>query len=189
MGTTPVQGAARQGRGAQIRGGRALLGAGAGGGKGIAMPRHGEGPGRLAPGPRPPGRSSVEAVASVMGPAVMMTPVPMVMMAPMPVVVAMVPPAPVMAMTPAIMVATVAPAMMMAVLHLHYLRRRRRPRTGREGRRLGGPRREETARHQGGHRQQPLAGRHRVAHRPHVRLRFVSPHPRAAMEGRVAPEC
>lgn len=125
-----------------------------------------------------------------MMPAVMMAPVPVVMVVTPAVVAAVVPPAAMVVMVvtaPAAVVMAVAPAVMMAVLDLHHLRGRRRCGTGRERGRLGGTSREETAGHQGGRRPKPLAGRQGIAQRQHGRLRFVPPHPRAALETRVAP--
>lgn len=122
----------------------------------------------------------------VMAPPAVVTPVPVgAMVAPAAVMVMMVSPAvvaPVMVMMAASAV-VVAPAVVMAVLDLD------RPALGhaggprREGSRLSGTAREEAACHHGRRRQHPPAGPHRVAHRQHRRLRFVSPHRGAAVEG------
>ncbi|SFU81597.1 hypothetical protein SAMN02799631_02431 [Methylobacterium sp. 174MFSha1.1] len=134
-----------------------------------------KGPGTMRPGRA---RPSVVAVAPVMVPAVMVAPVPvMVVVAPVTVVAPVMAPAAVvvMAVAPSAVMAA-APAVMVAPLRLHHLGGGRRRGAWREGRRLGAACREETARHQSGRRQKPCAGRHRVSHRQHPRLRIVSPH-------------
>lgn len=112
-----------------------------------------------------------------MTPAVVVSPMPVVVVTPMTVVAPVMTPAPVMVVVPApaaVVMMAVSPAV--AVLRLHQAGLGRGRGAGCEGRRLGCAAREETARHQGGRREEPLAGRHGIARRQHVRLRFVSPH-------------
>ncbi|KMO27563.1 hypothetical protein VP06_30235 [Methylobacterium aquaticum] len=136
---------------------------------------------------------SVVAVAPVvMAPAVVVAPVPvravvapaavMVMRVVMPPAVVVRVPVRVVMVAPTAVMA--APTVVVAILHLDRPGRGCAGGTRCEGGRLHAAARDEAACHQGRHRQHPPAGPHRVEHRQHVRLRFVSPHLRAAVEGK-----
>ncbi|SEP48969.1 hypothetical protein SAMN04487843_12878 [Methylobacterium sp. ap11] len=123
----------------------------------------------------------------VMAPPAVVTPVPMgAMVAPAAVMAMVVVPPAVVAPVMVVMAApavVVAPAVVMAVLDLDRPALGRAGGARREGGRLSGTAREKATCHQGRRRQHPPAGPHRVAHRQHRRLRFVSPHRGAAVEG------